>query len=206
MLSEVKSGLHINSVFSNVETRDAIEEFFQNKSTYLEAPACIFWGTQEIGEYDKEKEKATRRSLRERGIDFLRENPTYSVLVPGSRGTIIAVLDGHHKTRYAPAYGINIIPTLITEIPPLAAVLEQDSEKLASWISVAAGIAYESFSRRRDTLIQHPPYLDKNIQSVDQLTNIRNINLVSRPLRECSHINTRAIYTPGSYATQIAFA
>lgn len=77
-------------------------------------PRGLLWGRQREDEYSRKKRKLAEQEYREKGINFLYENPVIVVMLPmGKNGLQLVIIDGHHRVRYAPGFDIHDIPCLV---------------------------------------------------------------------------------------------
>jgi len=111
----------------------ALIEKIEGPVLIADVPRHCFFGTQPLSEYSKKKREGIEELFREKGLEFLKQNPVIACALPLKRNTPnldfyqnpagvyqLALLDGHHRVRYAPLYGINVIPTVILSLSQTA--------------------------------------------------------------------------------------
>jgi hypothetical protein len=99
---------------------------------FVDVPHYCFFGTQPITEYSQKKETLVKRLLSTNGKDFLTRCPVISTALPVNINSPndfydnphdvyqLVLLDGHHRVRFAPKYGILSIPTTILSLSQTA--------------------------------------------------------------------------------------
>lgn len=116
----------IDNFPDNIFTEEVLHE-----GVRLMIPRGYIFGTQEKGEYDSSKNrsinktKLAKKALKEGGINYLKENPVILCTLPGENALQLALVDGHHRTRYAPRYGIRTIPSIILTAEQTAPILTE---------------------------------------------------------------------------------
>lgn len=79
----------------------------------LEVPRFNIFGIQPIQEYSSKTERRVRAALKSQGKEYLYKNPVDLCAMSGNGIITLALLDGHHRTRFAGCYGITTIPSII---------------------------------------------------------------------------------------------
>lgn len=121
------------SMKENPRTRDLIERYPDElellrhlpHGSPLSIPRSFLWGTQRADEYSKRKRRLAEKEYKKRGKDFLLENPIIICALPIRRGGIqLAIVDGHHRVRYAPSH-MHEIPALVFSPKQLVKVMNE---------------------------------------------------------------------------------
>lgn len=89
-----------------------LKELLAQGEPYI-VPIQFLHGRQEKGEFSRRKRLLAERELATKGIRFLLEDPIVTCAIPNNGDIQIVIIDGHHRTRYAPEFGIREIPSLI---------------------------------------------------------------------------------------------
>ncbi len=89
-----------------------LKELLSQGEPYI-VPIQFLHGRQEKEEFSHRKRLLAERELATKGIRFLLEDPIVTCAIPNNGDMQIIIIDGHHRTRYAPEFGIRQIPSLI---------------------------------------------------------------------------------------------
>jgi hypothetical protein len=103
-----------------------LAEKINGRGQKLVIPDHFLFGTQEPAEYSQAKRKTVREDLRLDGIDFLRKNPVIVLMNVFNKGIQLTIVDGHHRTRFAPQFGIHDIPCLVVDPQTLVDVINKE--------------------------------------------------------------------------------
>lgn len=138
----------------------------------LLVPRIHLFGIQGRGEYDKKKEGLIRKALKDSGIAFLIKKPILVCALPGRQNTLLAIVDGHHRSRYSGIYGIELLPSIIVSPSELTDILRQ-SGRNTNIDNVINNIEYGVFETLHEfsTWISdaQQPKIIPGITSIDQL-------------------------------------
>jgi hypothetical protein len=114
-------------------------EKIKGEILFVDAPHYCFFGTQPNTEYSRKKEVLIKRLLSTNGRDFLTRHPVIATAVPINIDSPtdfyenpfdayrLVLLDGHHRVRFAPKYGILSVPTAILSLSQTAQAYKIDS-------------------------------------------------------------------------------
>lgn len=115
-------------------------------------PSVNLFGTQKPDEYCHKKTVFVREQLSSFGIEYLKKNPiAVCILNTELLGTILAIIDGHHRTREAARLSLSKIPALVYTPQETALIFYHDScsaEKLVSQIESWIAVALLEFNRQ----------------------------------------------------------
>lgn len=75
-------------------------------------PTPFLFGRQTQEEYTKSKRKAVEAEIKA-DPNFLTDNPIIVCAIFGENVAQMIIIDGHHRSRYAPLHGVREIPSLI---------------------------------------------------------------------------------------------
>lgn len=90
-----------------------LKEIIGDRGIKLLIPRSNLFGRQAPQEYDNTKRRQIEFALGSEGIDFLLHNPIIVCAVPLNNQLLLAIMDGHHRNRYAGLYQISVMPSLI---------------------------------------------------------------------------------------------
>lgn len=71
-------------------------------ATRLLVPKTFLFGTQPDNSYERGKRRRVEEALKREGASILFKNPAIVCAVPCKDALMLAVMDGHHRTRYSP--------------------------------------------------------------------------------------------------------
>jgi len=150
-----------------------IVERVSGEITVAQVPHNFFLGVQRVDEYSRKKEEGVRKLFKEKGSEFLKQWPVVTCALPlthcspeldfydnPSADYNIVLLDGHHRVRYAPIFGIDVVPAIILTLTQTANAYKIDSlatmaQTLATWTEDAT----YTFSKRKSNLgFSYPIY------------------------------------------------
>lgn len=112
---------------------------------YTEIPVGLLWPTQPVEHYRRPSTRYVIQILSMQGSRFLRDNPISVILVSNSH---LAIYDGHHRARFAPKFGIRMIPSLVTDINTVAEVFNRDGGRESEIFECDMGEAIISMAGR----------------------------------------------------------
>lgn len=92
-------------------------------------PAYFVFGRQRMDEYDNKKRQFVERGLKEKGLAYLLDYPALLVALFCRDLAQLVLIDGHHRTRYAPNCGIRQIPCCVAPLPVVAETIFRQSPK-----------------------------------------------------------------------------
>ncbi len=117
------------------ENEQMIEQTFRSEGgVRVMVPIKILSGTQNGEAYSQSRRRYVENQMRTNGVQFLQENPIQACFIPsdgdqnGNQFGRLAILEGHHRARYAPKYGISKVPTAIFTLEQTARVLNKIGE------------------------------------------------------------------------------
>ncbi len=97
--------------------------------TRLLLPAHHLHGTQRPDEYSPASRRGVTSALKDRGIDFLIDHPIIVCAIPSEQGIVTAVLQGHHRGRYAGIFNIHEIPSIVLDPEQAVGIINQENNK-----------------------------------------------------------------------------
>lgn len=111
----------------------------QDEKIRVTVPQRVVFGIQPREEYRNGSSKRVKAELNQHGREFLERNPVFVVAVWSSLDLLRLILvDGHHRARYAPRYGIRELPCEVSLVESLEAVTNYAPASLApallSWV------------------------------------------------------------------------
>lgn len=147
---------------------------YEHAGARLFVPAYHLFGTQTMGEYEAAKRRSAESKLATCGIDCLKEHPIPVCALPSDNGLTLAIIDGHHRTRYAGNSGIHTIPCIIYTPPQLVDIFNQhglynrliDKTFLVADLNRAVGETLSSFG---GSLPEHKQPKTIPVSSIDGL-------------------------------------
>lgn len=104
------------------------KEVEANPGVRLEIPRQHIYGIQRKDEYEKDKTQAVMEALQADGVEFLREHPVLLCALSNQDVMTLALIDGHHRVRYAGLYGIQMIPSIVYTPDKAAPILNKSSK------------------------------------------------------------------------------
>lgn len=145
-----------------------------SQSIPLVMPIAFLHGIKMPHEYQGFKKRSVRSGYAEKGASLLYEKPVYTTLIPVQNGGMITIFNGHHRTRYAPEFGIYSIPSLVFPLEVVSAFtqlpLDELVSKLHQWSNETIHAFSRSFARQEKTY--HGPQVLSNVPSFSQLEKI----------------------------------
>lgn len=136
-----------------------------------QVPRACFVGAQRIDEYSRKKEQRVKKLFEVEGENFLKKWPVVTCALPLTHGSSemdfynnpdasysLVLLDGHHRVRFAPIYGIDEIPTIILSLTQTANAYKVDTlDKMAETLLFWTQDAMSTFFKRQPNLgYSHP--------------------------------------------------
>ncbi|PIP74598.1 MAG: hypothetical protein CO028_03935 [Candidatus Levybacteria bacterium CG_4_9_14_0_2_um_filter_35_21] len=106
-----------------------LAEKINGQGQKLIIPRRFLFGTQELTEYSQLKRKQIIEDLEIKGLNYLLENPVIVLACEFDKGIELAIVDGHHRVRYAPIFHIFDIPCLITDANILSSIINKEKGK-----------------------------------------------------------------------------
>lgn len=142
----------------------------------LKIPRSYIFGIQPKEEYDNRKAKLAKAAISQGGIKFLEENPIILCAIPYQNGVSLALIDGHHRTRYSGQFGITHMPSLVFSPEAVAEMYNRSSfkpknsfftpESLVTYLDQSIGETLHSFRELPDN---KQPQLVRGVNSIEQL-------------------------------------
>lgn len=154
-----------------------LPESLQDSPSFL-IPIQYLHGTQLPEEYDSRKRKQVERHLAAEGMAYLLRHPVVSCMLTDPIGATLAIYDGHHRMRYAPEYGIYLIPTIVTDAVDLVDILRStgkadfSTEVFTDHLRESVDETLTAFDNRM------PSY--KRPRIIERVTNIGQLNEIFR--------------------------
>ena len=112
-----------------ISCKDALEELAQQKPLVW-APVSHLWGRQTPGEYSHQTERFIKTMYASSyGFDWLLQHPIWLYACTDyvfDHNNKLIIIDGHHRARYAPKYGITDMPAIVFFEPELVAITGHD--------------------------------------------------------------------------------
>ena len=90
-----------------------LKEVIEDRGVRLLIPRNYLFGRQASQEYDNRKRRQIEQALKSDGVNFLRENPVIICAVSLNNQLLLAIIDGHHRNRYAGLYRILDMPCIV---------------------------------------------------------------------------------------------
>lgn len=143
--------------------------------TRLMVPRFNIFGIQPVEDYSRVTEREIVEGYRQSGMNLLYESPVWLCAMGKNSIMTLALIDGHHRARYAGKFGIHLIPSIVFT-PEEAATLWNRHPKATSQLSVAEymamleegmGQALKSFDR-----LCSDSKLPKSIPDVDSIDDL----------------------------------
>lgn len=156
-------------LYGNINLKEEIGEM----GIRLLVPGGYLFGRQKPEEYSNRKRKQIERIYKDRGPDYLRENPVIVCSLFQGNNLYLVIVDGHHRVRYAPLHNIGEIPCLISTPQHLAGILNKynqnqvDATTLAKQFFIDASVAISIITERYPRF--HPPTPMVGVRDLDQL-------------------------------------
>ncbi len=114
----------------------------------LIVPSLYLHGRQTPSEYRSASTKHVDEELSKHGFHFLLTNPINLCIMPCENGLIPVILDGHHRVRRAPKFGITNIPAFIYSLEETAQFLHMKTSDVSEEFSHQIIVAISEFSRK----------------------------------------------------------
>lgn len=123
-----KEQLKINTPYDLLYDGINLTEKIGANGQKLIVPRTYLFGTQELSEYSQAKRKQVIREFEQHGEKYMQENPVIVLGHTFEKGIQLIIIDGHHRVRYAPKFGIVNIPCLIVDSKTLTAVINKTKD------------------------------------------------------------------------------
>lgn len=155
-------------LYQGIDLKRELEEY----GIKLLVPKILLHGTQRREEYDNLKRKQVEYAFATQGVNFLLQNPVIGCVLIDNNLATLAVLDGHHRTRYAALYNIKDIPILLCQPKDVVNVLNKhekqiSEEEFINEINRDINLAIHSFS------IRYPRYsIPKSLLGVSRFEDL----------------------------------
>lgn len=158
-------------LYQGINLKDELDK--NSKGIRLLIPKFFLHGTQRKEEYDNQKRRQVEYALKTQGINFLLQNPIIGCVIFENNHATIAILDGHHRTRYAALYGIKDIPALVSQPEDIVNILNRHGKKInkqdfVNETNEDISLAVHSFSIRNPKFII--PQALSGISKLDELS------------------------------------
>lgn len=101
-----------------------LKEITAGLGTRMIIPQRYLFPRQGHDEYGQSKRKKVELEFR-RNPHYMDENPVIVSVLQYKNSTVIAIIDGHHRVRYAPKYGVKDIPCVVLDIEELVYTLNK---------------------------------------------------------------------------------
>lgn len=132
-----------------------LKEITAGLGTRMIIPQRYLFSRQGHDEYGQSKRKKVELEFK-RNPNYMEDNPVIVSILQYENSTVIAIIDGHHRVRYAPKYGIKDIPCVVLSIEELVYTLNKSETKRNHVTAESARkkieqeilLAQESFVRR----------------------------------------------------------
>lgn len=111
-------------------------------------PLYYLHGRQPAEEYDRKKTLAIKKDLERYGLSYLRRYPILTCGIPTINGLQIVIIDGHHRARYSPKYGIYAVPSLIFDSAQMAKAYKIGTADFEQRLQEEVSETIRSFSQR----------------------------------------------------------
>jgi hypothetical protein len=124
------------------------------KGYRLLIPRAYLFGTQELTEYSQAKRKQILAEFEKDQDQYMHNNPVIVLANSFENGIQLIIIDGHHRVRYAPKFGINNIPCLIVDPKTLISIINSEkgtsmsTEEFTSRIEQNVADALNSFDQK----------------------------------------------------------
>jgi hypothetical protein len=137
----------------------------------LMIPIAFLHGIKVPSEYQGYKKKKVKDGYAKKGIALLLESPVYSTLVPLENGSMITIFNGHHRSRYAPEFGIHTVPNLVFPLEAVAAFTQLPVDDLIAKLQQWSNESIDKFSRSfaRQNKFYRGPQLLPDVTSFSEL-------------------------------------
>lgn len=137
---------------NTIEEESSVPAEIIAQAVPLSIPIAFLHGIKVPSEYQGFKKKKVKEAYAQKGIALLHESPIYSTLVPLEKGGMITIFNGHHRSRYAPEFGIHSVPSLVFPLEAVAAFTQLPVDiliaKLQQWSSESIDKFSRSFARQ----------------------------------------------------------
>lgn len=90
-----------------------LKEVIGDRGVRLLIPRAFLFGRQNPQEYDNTKRRQIEKALENNKEGFLRENPVIICAVFLESELLLAIIDGHHRNRYAGLYRTDLLPCIV---------------------------------------------------------------------------------------------
>jgi hypothetical protein len=90
---------------------DLVVDEIKGGGVPLLLPRYTLHGIQRPEEYSRSKLEGYRGIVEDKGLRFFWDNPVQACAIPVRDGLVMALLDGHHRTRLAGLYKVSHIPS-----------------------------------------------------------------------------------------------
>lgn len=148
----------------------------ETEGARLMVPRFNIFGIQPAEDYSRITERKIIEGYQQDGINLLYESPVWLCALIKNSITTLALMDGHHRARYAGKFDIHMIPSIVFT-PEQAVALWNENPKCTKSITVdeyinmmeeGMGEALKSFDRLcgDSRMPRHIPDVD----SIDDLT------------------------------------
>lgn len=111
-------------------------------------PIHFLWGIQRCDEFCAKKTRKVAKAYQTKGTEFLKKNPVLAGLVPIENGSMIAIINGHHRVREAPNHHIYCVPSQILAVSLLSEYFEYPEEEFITDIKEWSSQALYDFDRK----------------------------------------------------------
>lgn len=132
-----------------------MKEITRGIGTRMIIPNAYLFPRQSAGEYGQRKRQQIEAEFK-RNPHYLADNPIIATALEYENSTIVVIIDGHHRVRYGPKYGIREIPSIVLSMEELVYVLNMGEvrnnpvtlKSVKGKIEREILAAQESFTRR----------------------------------------------------------
>lgn len=145
-----------------------------NQAIHATVPISYLWGIQRCDEYCTKKTKNVARGLKENGLHFLEEHPVLAGLVSIENGSIIIIINGHHRVREAPNHNIVSVPTQILSSALLANYFDLPQQEFEVALKEWSSQAVYDFDRKITSSgkLFTPPNVLTKVKSLQEVKNL----------------------------------
>lgn len=134
-------------------------------------PKIFMFGTQPNNAYEAKKRKRVELMLKNEGTVALIRHPATLCAIPFDSSLMIAIMDGHHRSRYSPE--VAAVASLVYTPEQIVHVLRKKDPQLRVSIEDLVEDVCRSVDRALDTFINMPPekfpHLVPDVRSVEEL-------------------------------------
>lgn len=147
---------------------------YQETAVKVAVPLSHLWGTQKPSEYSYSKTRSIRRAIAEKGTQFYIDNPVITGLLPYKNGSIIFLVNGHHRSREAPNHKLCAVPSLLFSHSLLAELAQVTAEEYKSLVETwtAEAILEFEYHYQANKKQYYPPNVLPHVTSVDQVASL----------------------------------